>query len=167
MKYYTLLLLVVTVSMTSVYAYSPNAQMITPVKVFGKTYTLQVNGTTYDIYYGFNEVDTIIEKATLVPEKNTMHLDLSQSNMSDAMWMQFPQALISADKNNFVLYVDGQQEKYELSESDHHTVMGFVVPTNSTAVDIQGTRTVPEFPTAMIVAAISFVIVIYCTRFIK
>lgn len=167
MKYHALLLLVATVSMASVYAYSPNTHMITPVKVFGKTYNLQANGTTYDIYYGFDVVNTIIEKITLVPEQNTMHLDLSRSNQSDSMWMQFPQAVISADKNNFVLYIDGQEKKYELAVSDHSTVMGFVVPANSTSVDIQGTRIVPEFPTAIIIATLSFVIVIYSTRFIK
>lgn len=157
--------------MTSVYAYTPSPQhanqMITPVTVFGKTYHLQANGSTYDIYYGFDVVNTVVDKITLIPEHNTMHLVLTKSNETDSMWVQFPQSLISAEKNNFVLYIDGKEEKYELADSDHSTIMGFVVSANSTSVDIQGTKIIPEFPISVIVSIISFSFVIYISRFFR
>ncbi|MDE1812944.1 MAG: hypothetical protein KGH85_08805, partial [Thaumarchaeota archaeon] len=48
--------------------------------------------------------------------------------------------------NNFILYIDGQEKKYELATSDHSTIMGFTVPTSAKIVSIQGTHVVPEFP---------------------
>ncbi len=171
MKPYLILLIVISIGITNAYAYLPNPntvnQVVTPVAVFGKTYHLQINNSTYDIYYGFHVVNTVVQKITLVPEHNTMHLDLTKSNETDTMWMHFPQSVISADQNNFVLYVNGQETKYELAESDHSTVMGFNVPANSTSVDIQGTQVMPEFPTSLVVATISFAIMIYGARFFK
>ncbi len=166
MKYYVIIL-VVSMSMTSAYAYSPNVQILAPVTVFGKNYHLEINGSGYDIYYGFRWTNNVIEKINFLPERNTMHIDLSRSNETDAIWIHIPQEVISADKNNFVVYVDGQEKKYELAESDHSIVLSFLIPANSTSIDIQGTRVIPEFPTAIVVAVISFVIVIYSTRFIK
>lgn len=169
MKPYLILLIVASTVITNAYAYLPNpdvvSQLITP-SVVGKTYHLQVNNSTYNIYYGFDVVDTL-QKITLVPEHNAMHLDLTKSNQTDLMWIQFPQSVLSADKNNFVLYIDGQEKKYELAETNHSTVMGLVVPANSTSVDIQGTRVIPEFPISIVVVTISFAIMIYGTRFFK
>ena len=171
MNPFLVLLIVISIGIANAYAYSPNPdtthQMITPVTVFGKTYHLQVNNSTYDIYYGFDVVNTMVQKITLVPEHDTMHLDLTKSNETDAMWIHFPMSVISADKNNFVLYIDGQEKKYELTESDHSIVMGFVVPANAQSVDIQGTNVIPEFPIVAIVSVISFAIVIYSTKFFK
>ena len=171
MNLFLVLLIVISIGVANAYAYSPNPdtthQMITPVTVFGKTYHLQVDNSTYDIYYGFDTANTLIQKITLVPEHNTMHLDLTKSNETDAMWIHFPISVISADKNDFVLYIDGQEKKYELTESDHSIVMGFVVPANAQSVDIQGTRVIPEFPIAAVVTTISFAMVIYGTRFFK
>ncbi len=168
---YLILFIIISIGITNAYAYLPNSntvnQVLTPVTVFGKTYHLQVNNTTYDIYYGFHVVNTTIQKITLVPEHNAMHLDLTKSNETDTMWMHFSQSVISADKNNFVLYVGGKETRYELAESDHSTVMGFNVPANSTSVDIQGTQVIPEFPISLVVTTISFAIIIYGARFFK
>lgn len=77
------------------------------------------------------------------------------------MWIQFPQNLISAENNNFVLYIDGQKKKYELATYDHSTIMGFIVPTSAKTIYIQGTHVVPEFPTSTtITMMISFMIII-------
>ena len=84
------------------------------------------------------------------------------------MWIQFPQSLLSAENNNFVLYVDGQESKYELATSDHSTIMGFTVPTNTSIVKIQGTHIVPEFPmSTVVVMAIGFVTIIFGIRMNK
>ncbi len=98
-----------------------------------------------------------------------MQIGLKEVTETDAMWIQFPQNLISAENNNFVLYVDGQEKKYELATSDHSTVMGFMVPTNATLVEIQGTHVVPEFPISATVAIIvSFTtILLFRTRIMR
>ena len=122
--------------------------------VFGKTYPLQVDGNTYNIHYGFNLTYANATNVLLVPENNSMRISLKEVTADDAMWIQFPQNLISADKNNFVLYVNGEEKKYELATSGHFTIMGFMVPENTSLIEIQGTRIVPEFPMSTTAALI-------------
>ena len=137
--------------------------------VYGKTYHLQVDSKTYNIYYGFNVTYANATNILFIPEHNSMQIGLKEVTETDAMWIQFPQDLISAENNNFVLYVDGQEKKYELATTDHSTVMGFMVPTNTTLVEIQGTHVVPEFPLSAIATMIvSFItIMLFSTKIMK
>ena len=136
-----------------------------PVSVFGKTYSLQVENKTYNIYYGFKFTYPNVENISLVSDHNSMQINLNGITETDSMWIQFPQDLVSAENNNFILYVDGHEKKYELATSDHSTIMGFTVPTNATHIEIQGTHVIPEFPTSAAVAMmIGFIIVILRIR---
>ena len=136
--------------------------------MYGKTYPIQVDNRTYNIYYGFNFTYASATNILLVPEHNSMQIGLKEVTEYDDMWIQFPQNLISAENNNFVLYVGGQEEKYVLATSDHSTVMEFMVPTNATLVEIQGTHIVPEFPiSATSTMMISFMAIILGTKIIR
>jgi hypothetical protein len=136
-----------------------------PVSVFGKIYSLQADNKTYNIYYGFKFTYANVENISLVLDHNSMQINLNGITETDSMWIQFPQDLVSAENNNFILYADGHEEKYELATSDHSTIMGFTVPTNTTRIEIQGTRVIPEFPTSATVAMmIGFIIAIIRIR---
>jgi uncharacterized membrane protein len=132
-----------------------HAIMSNLVSVYGKTYHIQVDNKTYNIYYGFNSTYASVTNISLVPEHNSMKFSLNEVTETDSMWIQFPQNLISAENNDFVLYVNGQEKKYEHATSDHSIIMGFMIPTNATLVEIQGTHIVPEFPFAIIVLIIA------------
>ena len=145
-----------------------HAIVSSPVSVFGKTYSLQVENKTYNIYYGFKFTYASATNILLVPEHNSMQINLKEVTETDAMWIQFPQNLISAEDNNFVLHIDGQEKKYELETSDHSTIMGFTVPTNTTLVEIQGTHVVPEFPTSATYAMIiSFTTIMFIIKIVR
>jgi hypothetical protein len=145
-----------------------HAIVSSPVSVFGKTHSLQIENKTYNIYYGFKFTYANVASILLVPDHNSMQISLKEVTETDAMWIQFPQSLISAENNNFILYVDGQEKKYELATSDHSTIMGFTIPTNATLVEIQGTRVVPEFPISATAAMmISFMAIILGTTIMR
>ncbi len=169
-KSQTMILLVFIILVSSISFTVTSAQILdpktapkivsSPVSVFGKTYSLQVDNKTYNIYYGFKFTYPNVENMLLVPDHNSMQINLNGITETDAMWIQFPQDLISAENNNFILYVDGHEKKFELATSDHSTIMGFTVPTNTTRIEIQGTHIIPEFPISATVAMmIGFIIV--------
>lgn len=178
-KSQTLILIISIILFLSTGFTSASAEILNPkivhavvsnlASIYGKTYHLQVDNKTYNIYYGFNFTYASATNILLVPEHNSMQIGIKDVTETDAMWIQFPQNLISAENNNFVLYVDGQEKKYELATSDHSTVMGFMVPTNATLVEIQGTRIVPEFPiSATAVMMISFItIMLFSTKIVR
>ena len=128
-----------------------------PVSVFGKNYDLHVDNKTYSIYYGFNVTYAVFSNISLIPEHDSIQITLKNVTDADAMWISIPQSIISADRNNFTLYVDGQNEKYEIATSGHSTIMGFMVAADTHLVEIQGTRIIPEFQTSTVCAlAIGF-----------
>ncbi len=174
-KSQTMILLVFIILVSSISFTFASAQILdpktvpkivsSPVSVFGKTYSLQTDNKTYNIYYGFKFTYPNVENILLVPDHNSMQINLNGITETDAMWIQFPQDLISAENNNFILYVEGHEKKFELATSDHSTIMGFTVPTNTTRIEIQGTHIIPEFPTsATVVMMIGFIIVILRIR---
>jgi hypothetical protein len=164
----TIFLLILIILISSVGITSASAEILSlnllhslitnMASIYGKTYTLQVDHNTFNIYYGFNVTYANATNILLVPEKNSVQISLKDVTQTDAMWIEIPQSLIAAEKNNFILHVDGQEEKYELATSGHSTILGFMVHTNATLVEIQGTHIVPEFPLSSIsVMIIGFV----------
>jgi hypothetical protein len=177
-KYKTIFLLICIILISSIgFTYASaeilnlklvHALLTNIASIYGKTYHLQVDHNTFNIYYGFNVTYANATNILLVPRNNSMQISLKDVTQIDAMWIEIPQNLISAEKNNFILHVDGQEEKYELATSDHSTIMGFMVPINTTLVEIQGTHIIPEFPISTIsVMLIGFVTVILGTKIIK
>jgi hypothetical protein len=161
-----LLIILVISTMDSTTAYADHmitnkilhTLMVTPTAVFGKTYSLDYENKTFSIYYGFNSTQGKSQNISVVQDHNSIQIILAGVTDYDAMWIQFPDELISADKNNFVLYVNGQERGYELATTDHSIIMGFMVPAYSHNIEIKGTRVIPEFgPVAGIVIGAAFI----------
>lgn len=164
-KFQIVILLISIILIASIGFASSSAEILNPrmvhaimsniISAYGKTYHLQVDNKIYNIYYGFNVTYANATNILLVPEHNSMQINLKDVTETDAMWIEFPQNLVSAEKNNFTLYVDGHEEKYEYATSDHSIIIGFMIPTNATLVEIKGTIVVPEFPFTIMVLIIA------------
>src|SRR5690242_133421 len=131
------------------------------VSVYGKTYSLNYENETFAIYYGFNSTRGTAQNISILQERDSMQIALTGVTDYDSMWIQFPNQLISADMNKFVLYVNGQERGYELATTDGSTIMGFMIPAYSHTIEIKGTRAIPEFSSlAGMIMAISIIGVI-------
>lgn len=127
-----------------------HAIVTNPISVFGKTYNLQVDNKTYPLYYGFHYTGATASRISLVPESNSIQISLQNVTETDTMWIYIPQSVISADNNQFLLYVDGKNISYEIATFSHSTILGFNVNANAHEVQIQGTRVIPEFSTSVL-----------------
>ncbi|MDE1812799.1 MAG: hypothetical protein KGH86_07910 [Thaumarchaeota archaeon] len=156
MKTWTGISLIFIILISSVWITSVSAEQIlntqiihaivsNPVSVFGKTYPVLVENKTYNVYYGFHVTYASATNMFLTPDRDAIQIRLKDVTDDDAMWIQFPQNLVSSENNNFTLYVDGQERKYEFATSNHSIVMGFMVPKNVQLIEIQGSRSIPEF----------------------
>ena len=156
MKFKNTILLISIILISSVCFTSASSEILNPnlvhaavsdlASVYGKTYPVQVDGKTYNIHYGFKFTYANVTNIMFVPVHNSIQIHLTGVTEDEAMWIQFPQSLIYAANNNFIVSVGEKEKKYELATSDHSIVMGFMVPENGTFVEIQGTSVVPEFP---------------------
>jgi hypothetical protein len=84
---------------------------------------------------------------------------------TDNVWIRFPNEVISADNEKFVLLVDGIEKGYELSSHGRDIRLGFIIPTGTHAVEIIGNNIIPEFPTStLLVFSMVFCIVTLLTK---
>lgn len=140
--------------------------------ISGKKFPLVVNNVSYDIYYGIilgessiQDYDGKIISMSIIPEKKSLLINFDNILQTDNAWIRFPDEVISANNDKFVLLVNGIENGYELSSHGSDTRLGFVIKAGTTKVEIIGNNVVPEFPIHLLtVFLMTFCAVILLTR---
>lgn len=140
--------------------------------ISGKKFPLVVNNENYDIYYGIilgessiQDYDGKIISMSIMPEKKSLLINFDNILQTDNAWIRFPNEVISANNDKFVLLVDGIESGYELSSHGSDTRLGFVINTGTHQVEIIGNNVIPEFPVnILLVFLLIFCAVILLTR---
>lgn len=140
--------------------------------ISSKKFTLNVNDHNYNIYYGIilgesskQDYDAIITSMSIVPERKSLLIKFDNILQTDNVWVRFPNEVISAENEKFVLFVDGIEKGYELSSHGSETRLGFIISPDTHEVEIIGNNVIPEFPTNMLlVFLVVFCIMILLTR---
>ncbi|MBI5146222.1 MAG: hypothetical protein HZA84_03270 [Thaumarchaeota archaeon] len=140
-----------------------------------KKYQLQVEEKNFEILYRLSTIETVAESGTedydakvvsmsINSERSSLIIQLDNILNSDVMSVRFPQEVLSADKEKFTLLVNGQEKGYEFSVYGKYTNLIFIVPKQTTEVEIVGTKVIPEFTGGLLVltAATSLLFVMYC-----
>lgn len=140
--------------------------------ISGKKFSLVVNNEDYSIYYGIilgnstnQDYNAVITAMSVIPEKKSLLINFDNIFQTDNVWIRFPNEVISANNEKFVLLVDGIEKGYELSSHGNDTRLGFVIKTGTQQVEIIGNNVVPEFPVNIfLVFLMVFCVVIVLTR---
>ncbi len=134
-------------------------------------FTLQVNNTSYDLYYGYGgSLDSVSHPNYTAPTLSL--IDINQENKSlqitmnavpekNEFWVRIPFEVLYADHENYKVLVDGVDTKYDLMKFPSDYVVGLRIPQNTKNIEIIGTQVVPEFGLyAVLILGISIVCVI-------
>ena len=137
--------------------------------ISGKKFPLVVDNESFEIYYGIilgtssdQDYAGKIISMTIKPEKKSLLIDFDNVLQTDNVWIRFPNKVISADNEKFILFVDGIEKGYELSSHGNETRLGFVIKEGTKHVEIIGTNVIPEFPSS----ALSVFLLIFCPVFL-
>ena len=125
-----------------------------------KKYKITVEQGDFTVFYRLSTAQTAgegtsedLDAKILSMNVNQKHssLDIKLDNIgqTDIMSIRFPHELISAEGGKFTLLVNGEDTKYELSVQNDGTNLIFLIPKQTTEVDVIGTRVIPEFPSAL------------------
>ena len=87
-------------------------------------------------------------------ERTSLVITLENIKQTDLMSVRFPQELISAEKGKFTLLVDGEERGYEWSVQEESRNLIFIIPKQTTEVEIIGNRVIPEFTSGLLVLII-------------
>ena len=86
-------------------------------------------------------------------ERKSLVFSISDINQDDLMSVRFAEELVSAEGKRLILLIGGQEKGYESNTQDDKRTMIFVLPENTTKVEIVGTKVIPEFPLSVVVLA--------------
>lgn len=130
-----------------------------------KKYPIQVEERTFNVLYRLSttleslaedsgeDYDARMVSMGINPERLSLIIKLDNILQSDVMSVRFPQELLSADKEKFTILVNGKEKGYEFSVSGKYTNLIFIVPSQTTEVEIIGTKVIPEFTGSLLILA--------------
>ena len=121
-------------------------------QIMANKYPVIIGDKNYTVFYELSNLDTSgydydgkVTAISVVPNKNSMSIHLDNILQTDEMAVRFNTEIISAENGNFTLLIDGNEKQYALNTFKQDVVMSFIVTKGNHQIEIEGTRTVPEF----------------------
>ncbi|MEM3172107.1 MAG: hypothetical protein QXE82_01055, partial [Candidatus Nitrosotenuis sp.] len=116
----------------------------------------------FTIFYRFSTLEGVVEGGTedlnarlvlleVDPSRTSLVFHIDNVNQTDLMSVRFPFSVLSAEEEKFIVLADGQPRGYEISTHKESTNIIFILPENTTKVEIIGTSVVPEFGSGLLV----------------
>ena len=152
------------------------AQYLDTIKSTGKSYTIEVDDNTFDIYYGgygsleiggeaLETDEPTLSSMNLNVERKSLELILNPVDNDKVFWVLLPLEVISAEQAKYQLFIDGVETKYDLTKFGENYALGMILPPGAVNVEIMGTYVIPEFGTvAILVLGVAIVGIIYVSR---
>ena len=112
------------------------------IVVYAESYNLEIDEHTFNISYTLN--GNLIAMA-IDPELTS--LLIGTENVADSIFeIEFDNTLISAEKNEFAVLVNGLEVDYEIEIKNDHSILRFYIFDGTEEIEIIGTNVIPEFP---------------------
>lgn len=84
-------------------------------------------------------------------ENTSLVIHMADVMQDDVMSIKFAKEMLSAEGNRFVILADGMEIKYEYYTQEGSTGVIFVLPKDTTQVELVGTRVIPEFQSGLLI----------------
>lgn len=137
MNYWIFLILPFLIFTTPIFAQTPSDELSN-----SSQYALEIDEHQYSISYVVNANVVAME---IDPESTSLLIGLDNTYDS-RFFIGLEHELISAQNNEFIILVDGQETDYEISSDSDSSTFAFFVPTGTEEIEIIGTHVIPEFP---------------------
>ena len=127
---------------------------------FSESYNLQIDEHSYDLEY---QADADVLAMAIDQELNSLLIGIENAN--DSLFsIKLPNEMISAEKNEFAVLVNGLEVDYELKPLGAMTEISFFVPNLSQEIEIIGTHVIPEFPIVVLILILTITGVVLFTK---
>jgi hypothetical protein len=99
----------------------------------------------------FEDLDAKITSININQEQTSLIITLDNIGQTDIMSLRLPKELISAEGKQLALFIDGKETQYEWSVKGEYNNLIFIIPKQTTKIEVVGTRVIPEFPSGLLV----------------
>lgn len=176
MKILYLVSIIVTISFSTIHLV--DAQYLDIARLTAEKFPVIVENKTFIIYYGYTggfegEISSAdIEKAKIQSldidlERKSLIIEISDVQEPDFMWIRIPGELLSAEQDNFKIFVNDMKQEYDLVNYGTDVRVGFLINEDSKKIEIIGTRVIPEFSSIIILLGGSVLLLIIMTHRLK
>ena len=151
-----------------------HAQYLDIAQLESEKITLTFDEKSYDLYYGYKGSLDSIGEENLFPTLSSMTLNQERKSLEIVMetvpektdfWVRMPFEVITAEKENFTVLVNGEDTRYDLMKFPNDYVVGFVIDVDAKNIEIIGTHVIPEFGAyAVMILGISIVGLMFFAR---
>jgi predicted secreted protein with PEFG-CTERM motif len=150
------------------------AQQLDISQISAEKFTMNVDDTSYDMYYGYhgsldsmasNKLEPTLSSMSINQEKKSLEIIFSEIPSNSVFWVRMPDNIISAEKGHFQVFVDGKKTLYDLTKFPNDYALGMIVPKDGKHVEIIGTNVIPEFSAMVLpLLVISTILIVVVTR---
>ena len=116
-------------------------------------YTLNTDDQTFEISYSLEGQVIAME---IDHELNSLLIGITEVKDS-SFQITFPENLISAENNDFVVLVNQVDVDYDVATQGDSSVLRFFVPVDSQEIEIVGTHVIPEFPLGTLAVLVTMI----------
>ena len=152
------------------------AQYLETITATGKSYTIEVDDNTFEIFYGgygsleiggeaLEEDEPTLSSMNLNVQRKSLEITLVPIPNDKIFWVLLPIDVISAEGANYQLFIDGVDTKYDLTKFPGNYALGMVLPPGAENIEIIGTHVIPEFGTfTILILGLSIFGLVYYMR---
>jgi len=150
------------------------AQYLDISQIESEKFILEVGGNSYDIYYGYHGSldamgsdyqDPTLEKIVVNDERKSLEITMSDVPERTDFWIRTPFEVITAEKENYQVLVDGVDTGYDIMKFPNDYVIGVFIPEDAKYIEILGTQVIPEFgPLSILILVVAIGSMAYMSR---
>ncbi len=129
---------------------------------YGESYQLTVDENSFEINYSTTGRVIAME---IDKELFSLLIGLENVEKDSILEIEFTHELISAEKNEFAVLVNGYEVDYELSTTDLGSKLTIPIFADTEEIEIIGTNVIPEFPLGILMVLVfTIMFVVFFSR---
>jgi len=150
------------------------AQYLDISQIESEKFILEVNGNSYDLYYGYHGSldamgsdfqDPTLSEIIVNEERKSLEITMDNVPERTDFWVRAPFEVITAEKEKYQVLVDGVDTGYDIMKFPDGYVVGVFIPKDTKHIEIIGTQVIPEFgPLSILILGMAFGSIIYLIR---
>ena len=150
------------------------AQYLDIAQLEAEKSVLEIDGNSYDIYYGYHgsldAMGTDFEEPTVSEiivnvERKSLEVSFEDVPEKTDFWVRIPFEVLTAEKEKYQLLINEVDTGYDLMKMPDGYVVGLIISEDTKHVEIIGTKVIPEFGAlSILVLGVAVVSIIYLAR---
>lgn len=174
MKFYSFILPVILLISSISYAAADQTILVQQydiAELMMNKYKLTVGQDEFTLFYKLStagslsedtheDLDAKITSIEVNQERQSLVITLDNIAQTDIMSLRLSKDLISAEGKQLALFINGKETMYEWSATETYNNLIFLVPKQTTEIEVIGTRVIPEFPSGLLILIVSSAVLV-------